>query len=481
MPLKPPSIINSTTVPVFALKWFSSPNLMPSHVLVFAGGGGSARTGIGNSVQVKIDTKTPITIDTGVEIGAALDVLVSNEKNIYVAIGVGDSVKIYLIRPEGGVESQVSDDTGGSATQVALLDFEKGSGVNALNFSVTGAAIVVGCENGKVYVCSMQHNDSHDIGMNIDFELEGHIKAVCACSFHPTNPGVLISSAKDGACRVWNLAREGPDKCMETLACKIYDPKGPTPKPNILNPKPGQLLVRGCAFGDLEGRIVYTIQSGRKGGAFLSVWKLLRRLIPGEMEISPKDPAGPPQPKVVFEFKETLRKKVSEYPVSAMSLSGDYSTLALGDTNGSITLLSTANDKFKRIKFWECVHDLPVTVIAARPVPVPLPLTGEDLTGISVDAITASADNKLCFVTRQKRSTLKKVKETKKRSRAVAISSYLIYFLIFGLILFALKLSLDVCQDKYAGFAELEVVRQCLVYNVLMASPDRPGVAFIPY
>eukprot|EP01083_Nonionella_stella_P279022 948945_1 len=174
MPLKPPSITNSTKVPVFALKWFSSPNLMPSHVLVFAGGGGSARTGIGNSVQVKIDTNTPITIDTGVEIGVALDVLVTNEKNIYVAIGVGDSVKIYLIQPEGGAESEseVSDDTGGSATQVALLDFEKGSGVNALNFSVTGAAIAVGCENGKVYVCSMQHNDSHDIGMNIDFELE---------------------------------------------------------------------------------------------------------------------------------------------------------------------------------------------------------------------------------------------------------------------------------------------------------------------
>eukprot|EP00553_Chaetoceros_curvisetus_P012608 CAMPEP_0204637930 /NCGR_PEP_ID=MMETSP0717-20131115/37822_1 /ASSEMBLY_ACC=CAM_ASM_000666 /TAXON_ID=230516 /ORGANISM="Chaetoceros curvisetus" /LENGTH=316 /DNA_ID=CAMNT_0051657485 /DNA_START=93 /DNA_END=1039 /DNA_ORIENTATION=- len=315
------------------------------------------------------------------------------------------------------------------------------------------------------------------LSMNVDFELEGHIKAVCSCSFHPTNPGVLISSAKDGTCRLWNLGMEGDDKCMKVLDCKIYDPKGPKPtKQNILNPKPGQLLVRGCAFGDLGGNVIYTIQSGRKGGAFLSVWKMLRRMVPGEMEINPQNPNGPPRPKVVFELAETLRLKVSEFPVSAMSLSGDFSTLALGDTNGSITLLSTLNDKFKRIKFWECAHDLPVTVIAARPLP--LPLNGEELTGVAVDAISASADNKLCFVTKQKRSTLKKKKEKAKSGQkryGGGMFSYLIHLILFVMIVYAIKVSYDVCHEDYTGFHDIEGVKQCVIHTVMWASPDRPG------
>jgi WD40 repeat protein len=286
-----------------------------------------------------------------------------------------------------------------------------------------------------------------------------------------------MTSAKDGTCRVWNLGIDGEDKCMKVLDCKIYDPKGPKPIEKILNPKPGQCLVRGCAFGDLEGRVIYTIQSGRKGGAYLTVWRLIRKPVLGETVTPPNDPNGPPQPKFVFDFEETMRKQVSKYPVSAMSLSGDYSTLALGDTDGSITLLST--EKFKKIKFWECAHDLPVTCIAARPLPVPL--AGEELTGVAVDAISASADNKICHVTKQRKSTLKPKRKEKKNAKMRLGAFYPIYVILFAIMVYAAKVSFDVCHGEFVGMDDIVGVTQCVLHTVLWTASDRPGIAFVPH
>ena len=469
MPLRPPSRTKSTAIPIFALQWHTSPYITPSHVLTYAGGGGSAKTGIGNTVQIELDNGArTIRIDTGVEIGVAIDTLVTDKKNIYVAIGISDRVGVYLVKAE---EEE--------AVEIGKYEFEKGSGVNAVAFNALGNAIVAGREDGKVCVLSAKFEDEASLKLYQTAELEGHIKAVCSVKFHPRNPSVFMSSAKDGTCRVWNLTLDSDDKCMEVLECRIFDPKGPKPSPKILNPKPGQLLVRGCAFGDLDGRTIYTIQSGRKGGAFLSVWKLIRRMVPGEVEISPKDPTGPPKPKFVFEFKEAARKKVSKFPVSAMSLSGDYTTLVLGDTDGSITLLNTEKN-FKVIKFWECAHDLPITCIAARPLP--LHMAGEESTGVAVDAISASADNKLCYVTRQRKSTLKPERKAGGKgysgSGSVFSIAYLFYLLVFAMILYVGKVSFDVCSDE---MTDLMGAKHCVLNVVLWAASDRPGIAFIPH
>jgi|AntRauTorckE5430_2_1112549.scaffolds.fasta_scaffold18188_1 WD40 repeat protein len=465
MPLKAPSRVEPTTIPIFALKWHSSPAILPSHILAYAGGGGSARTGIGNTIKINVDTQT-ITIDTGVEIGVALDILVTQSALIYVAIGISDSVKIYLIDLEQS-----------EAVLAGTIDFEKGAGVNAVAWNAYADTIVAGCENGKVCIAEVHFENDTCIKLTKTFELEGHIKAVCSCAFHPRNSGVLMTSAKDGTCRVWNLGIDGEDKCMKVLDCKIYDPKGPKPIEKILNPKPGQCLVRGCAFGDLEGRVIYTIQSGRKGGAYLTVWRLIRKPVLGETVTPPNDPNGPPQPKFVFDFEETMRKQVSKYPVSAMSLSGDYSTLALGDTDGSITLLST--EKFKKIKFWECAHDLPVTCIAARPLPVPL--AGEELTGVAVDAISASADNKICHVTKQRKSTLKPKRKEKKNAKMRLGAFYPIYVILFAIMVYAAKVSFDVCHGEFVGMDDIVGVTQCVLHTVLWTASDRPGIAFVPH
>ena len=53
--------------------------------------------------------------------------------------------------------------------------------------------------------------------------------------------------------------------------------------------RPPQILVRGCAYGDLEGKTMYTIASGKRGPAYLTKWKTL---VPLNNSSSP--PGGPP-------------------------------------------------------------------------------------------------------------------------------------------------------------------------------------------
>ena len=53
--------------------------------------------------------------------------------------------------------------------------------------------------------------------------------------------------------------------------------------------RPPQILVRGCAYGDLEGRTMYTIASGKRGPAYLTKWKTL---VP--LNSSSSSPGGPP-------------------------------------------------------------------------------------------------------------------------------------------------------------------------------------------
>lgn len=465
-PVKAPSRTQSSAVPVFALKWQASQDNPPYHVLAYSGGGGSAKTGIGNSIQVCINyDETSISIDTGEDIAVALDMFIT-KACVFLAVGIKNSVKVFYISLQNQHESHEDvdhDEQTEEVKQIAHFDLSNEPGVNALQWNNEGSALVVGCESGKVHLISAQRHPENITKLTLrpEIELDGHVKAICSVCFHPTNSGVMMSSAKDGTCRIWNMAQEG-DKCMKVLECKIFDPKGPEPSSQILNPKIGQCLVRGCAFGDLEGKTLYTIQSGRKGGAFLSVWKFVRRAIPSSDENVPST--------FQSDFQEIDRRQVSIYPVSAMSISGDMKTLALGDTNGSITLLNTKT--LRKDKFWESAHDLPVTCIAARPSI--RPLSGEDLTGVVVDSISASADNKLTFVTKQRKSSLKSAKSGSNTQHMLGLS-YIFHVLICIMIWYASRVAFDVCRGE-------DDVKDCILNKVLWAGPSSnlPGIAFLP-
>ena len=503
--VKAPSRIEFITFPVFALTWHASaPNTRYScNVLAYCGGGGSAKTGVGNTVQIVITTPSEgqrvVAIDTGVEIGVSVALHQpfhsrDLEGSLWVLIAVGDEARLYSIpilchdddsdENNDSDENENNNDDKKGAKLLAKAHLGEKYGANTVAFNPMGNGIAVGCENGNVVIYNLLSEMANDV---TTFQLEkytdmqGHIKAVCAVKFHPRDGTVLMSSAKDGTCRVLNLRTQQP---IDVLHCKIYDPnqRPPPTNANILNPKPGQLLVRGCAFGDLNGTLIYTVQSGRKGSAFLSSWKLLstpNQTPPQQQHTNQPQQQTQQQPKL--HFQEQFRKPISPFPVSAMSLSGDFSTMAIGDTNGTVTLLST--ETFKPLKKWDTVHDLPVTCIAARPLPMELP--GEQLTGVKVDAVSASADNRLTSLTLQRKSTLKPVNTRKSRqtnASSHSLISYLLAIFILFTLAFIFKVSYDICSGEITGtYSDLDAITECVFHTVLFAPSDRPGVSFVPH
>ena len=531
---KPPSKIKPISVPVFAISWHTSPALLPKHIYACSGGGGSAKTGVNNYIELVLTSPVTgeknIKIDTGDDVAVALDMFSfksprksssnsngENDKNgkesttILLAVGVRNSVTIYRILVDDDDDSNddaTDDATDNNVKLLGTLDLGEEFLTNTVAFDALGGKVAVGGENSSAYVCGIKFDHDNDDSFSIqkENELGGHIKGICKMTYHPTNLNILLSSAKDGTCRVWDLSKPVGEQCLDTLQCKIYDPKDlnnkkkPIPK-KTLNPAPGQCLVKGCSFADLQGTSIYTIQSGRRGKSFLSIWRLVRVPVvadadkgetkDGQEPPSQQQPSGQqqePQPekprqyKIVFQ--EQSRRYIADFPISAVSLSGDFSTLALGDANGTVMLYNT--EKFKKIKHWECIHDLPVTSIAARPLP--LQLAGEDKTGIAFDAICTSADSKMCFLTKQRKSTLRPVKKNRGRAGSKAGGGSIVSFLTFIVILFwislAVKVSYDVCSDEFEGlvsFGELQnVMRECVVHTVWWAPQDRPGIAFVP-
>jgi WD40 repeat protein len=478
---KPPSTTKPISVPLFAISWHTSPALFPKHIYASSGGGGSAKTGVNNFVEVVIQSpvqgQRTIKIDTGDDVGVALDIFsyVSDEStkdvSVFLAVGINNSVVMYSIilkheRNNGDHDNQLY-------TKVGKLEFEKGFLTNTVAFDTMGDRIAVGGENGCVYVCSMNWKDDDTMSITKDIEIKDqHIKGICKVTYHPANPNILLTSAKDGTCKVWDLSKPPSDLCLDVLECKIYDQRDIERKKNIpkkiLNPAPGQCLVKACLFADLHGQCIFTVQSGRRGGAFLSVWAV-HKVAVTENQI-PAQEQKQEQPQFKIAFKEVSRVKVADFPVSAVSLSGDYKTLALGDTNGSVMLLKTEN--FKRFKYWECIHDLPVTCLAARPLP--MPLAGEDSLGITVDIICASADSKMCFLTKQRKSTLKSTGD-RRAGNGLGLGSFVSIFIICLMLFFILvgKISYDLSGDEFEGF-------KSLIQTVWWASNDRPGVAYVP-
>ncbi len=478
---RPPSKIKPIPAPIFAITWHTSPDLLPKHIYACSGGGGSAKTGVSNFIEVAITSPSAgeqtIKINTGDDVGVALDAFsfMSSKKeekkvvSVFLAVGIQNSVQVYRLLIQDDDEND-SDNSSSyeSVKMVGSLDFGKDYLTNTVAFDPMGSKIAVGGEIGTVCICSIDWDErSETVTIQKDVEFAGHhIKGICKVTYHPTNPNIFLSSAKDGTCRVWDLTKPTEDQCLDTLQCKIFDPKdaaaGKKIPNKILNPAPGQCLVKGCVFADLQGHFIFTIQSGRRGNSFLSLWRITRIPLQEQSDNDEKQP-----PKFKIGFQEQNRIHIADFPISAVSLSGDCNTLALGDTNGSVMLINT--ETFKKVKVWECIHDLPVTCLASRPLPIPL--AGEDKTGISIDVICSSADSKMCFLTRQRKSTLKSARKGSDGGEGL-LSFYIALISMLVWMVMAIKISYDICGEEFST--------DCFIHTVWWAAKDRPGISSVP-
>lgn len=481
-PPPPPSRVDPIQCPVFALTWIgpSPPNekspIQYSSVLAYGGGGGSARTGVSNKIIIlsnsyykQTNHSIPqrwMTIDTGDQICVGMNIYYPfMQQEVWLLAAVGNNVNLYNV---------VNGKLLGSITC-------GNEGVNTVTFQPDGKQFVAGCENGNVLLYSIHNinskegNDGNGDGdMKYEFKLlieySNHMKsttnkkAICSVCFAP--PSVhheqsfyFLTAAKDGTARVWSTS---DNKELALLKCSLSElnaPAKPAPKPApkqqvkttsnrnrmMMNPP---VYVRGCSFGFNE-ETIYTIQNGRKGKSYASKWRLTT--IGKEKK-----------------YVEEIRTSISPTPVSAMCISGDRSFLALGTVGGSIYIYDSSN--LSLIRLYEEVHDLPVTCIAAIPWGMHFPEAKHPLQqeqdggDIEFCAISASADNRLAFLTLQKLPMSTTTKS-------------LLLFLSLILILLA-KLIKEECGDELLETMDMDLFVMCV--RVSMIATSGPGISFVP-
>lgn len=435
-PPRHPSRVDPLSFPVFGLSWFGNPGDGTS-IVAYCGGGGSAKTGVTNKIIVRRNgVQDQQEISTHDHVCVAIHVYQNPLTNkLWMMGALGNSVVRYAL-PEGTVSAKayVGDD-----------NKSKDDGASAIAVNAMATWVAVGCESGLIYVFQMTDDPDSFIPVGV---CRGHVKAVCALSF-ALRGSVLVSSAKDGTARVWNYETQD---CLATLTCNVLDPKAPSP------PKqPSQVLVRGCAFGDIEGKMIYTVASARRGKAYLYRWTKT--------------------PQNTFDCAE--RTECSPCPISAMSLSSDATLLALGGVDGTIQLYDTQTWKILR-KYPE-IHDLPVTCIAARPYA--LPLQGEE-DGIPMHAISASADSQLALLTLQKRAPRKPKTSSSGGGGGninVMSNTMIVWIGMLGWALyFIAQETLRKCDKEWEGRA-WGPLYECIVHTVLIAPKTRPGIMVPPH
>ena len=442
--LRAPSRCDSVGIPIFGIHWFADPSDGTS-IIAYCGGGGSSRTGVNNKIFVEIfgrnddnssdtepegegtDKHEPITLDTD-DLGLAVKIVknpVTNKITLFCV--VGKKLNVYSL-PEAKLEQEISI----------------GEMANAIAVNGMTDQLALGCDNGSIKVYNIEHDyNVNELPSYVCDEGDGHTKPVCAVDFAPRKNNLLVSSSKDGTARVW---KDG--HCIGVLKCSVTDPRKPPPK------RPQKLVVvKGCAFGDLDGNLIYTVASGKRGDAYLSKWAF-------------------DATKKQFECFE--RTKCSDAPVSAMSMSSDATALALGNSEGAVSLFSLT--KWKVTKKWPGVHEFPVTCIAALPYDVRL--MDEELTGIRYHALSASADAKLARLTTQRKIPKNKNSRT---PSGFPLAEYVNYSVKMTLILWVfLLLAQDAwrkCSQENGIFGKL----MCLKDDVIIAPSSRPGISIPPH
>lgn len=452
--LRPPSRHDAVGIPIFGMYWYGDPGDGTS-ILAYCGGGGGAATGVKNRLFIEIagnkedDAQSldqpqggsngdePIVVETGDQLGVAVHIAknpLTNKISLFCALGT--KVNVYSL-PEAKLEQELS----------------VGATVHTIGVNAMADTIALGCENGsiKVYHIVRDYQVKElpsyvcDEGPDV-----GHTKPICSVTFAPRKNELIVSSSKDGTARVWNK-----DQCISVLKCSIKDPTAPPPPPNRRN-RIQTVMVRGCAFGDLEGNLIYAVASGKRGKAFLSKWG--------------------------FDEKEKQyqcfdRTVCSEHPISAMSMSADATTIALGNSDGKVCLWSVP--KWKAIKQFPGVHEFPVTCIAARPYD--LPLKGEQESGIRFNAFSASADAQLARLTTQ-RKVPKSAAE--KNSAGFPLAEHLNRLTKWALMLLMISpLAQDIwfrCVDD-KDINEFGAKFKCIRDNVIIAPSSRSGIKVPPH
>jgi len=272
-----PSFLEFIPFPTFTISWKDSK-------ICYAGGGGSAKTGVCNKIIVldNAATNSFLEIDTKECICAAAALGGNN----LLAAGVDNILKIYNTTDGSCIFEEMS------VTK---------SCINAVAFSKSEKILGVGCDDGSIEFWDVLSKKRLSVIEN------GHSKAVCAVSISYDDLNA-VSGGKDGTARVWNVST-GEALCI--LNCTLSQEE--------MKKKKLQLLVRGCKY--ISDGSIFTIVSSRRGNAYLSKW---------------------------LQGQELSKICCSNVPISSMDISHDAAYFTLGAVDGSITVIDIATLKVIR-------------------------------------------------------------------------------------------------------------------------------------
>ena len=440
--------LSGTAFPVFAISWFAEPSEGGRSIVAYCGGGGSAKTGVKNSVVIFGERNGPRQLSTGDELASALRIYQNPVSGkVWLMVSLGSIIRRYAVDVE-------DDDSDNDGYQDISIGEESCLTVTANSMA---SQVAMGCESGKILV--YETSDETFAQKKQLHLLNEHTNAVCALDYASRTVGRLISSAKDGTACIW---LDG--KLIGGLRCSVTDPKQPKPKRAV------QVLVRGCAFGDMEGKLCYTVASARRGKAYLALWEE-RQGDDGQKQ-----------------FVCRSKTECSNCPISAMSLSTDQSLLVLGSVEGSIIMWSV--ETWKPIKVFPDIHHLPVTCIAARPFySIPALLSGEEDDGVMIHVRSASADSQLACLTTQRRKARKRKNKLDNDNGVSSFSCSILMLSIHRLlVLYILSIvfspvvqeAQEKCRPAW-GLDHLGELGECVLHDVLLAPNSKPGIASPPY
>jgi len=422
-PLRPPNRTEPLPFPVFGMSWYADPSDGRS-VLAYCGGGGSAKTGVGNSVTILENDQPRRVISTGYVLGLDVDLYrnpVSGKLWLAVVMDNANEVRRYRM-PEGVLDGVVQ--VGEPCSKIAV--------------NVMADLLAVGCDGGNVLVYSISDDRFDERGLI--FKSETHTKAVSQMAFS-LRGGRMITASKDGNACIYENG-----KVITAFKCSARDDSVPPPK---IKPT---VMVRGCAFLDMEGREAVTVASAKRGKAFIARWAQERD-----------------------GFRCVDRIPCSPCPISCIDLSQDGSMLSLGAADGSVILWSV--EKWQPIKTFRELHEFPVTCIATRPFPVPL--QGED-DGVRIDVRTASGDGKMGCLTTQRRAPKQASGGPGKPTSIVGTMETVNKLIILCLLAWMLSPVWHEATVKCANTRGRSWWR-CFKDDVLIAPADRPGILVPPY